>query len=86
VERISHRELRNNSGEVLRRVQAGEIFEITNNGVVVATLAPAKSTLEINAVRLPDSSFKLSKFVPADNPTGKSLAQELIDERDKERL
>lgn len=41
--RISHRELRNNSGEVLRRVAAGESFEITNHGSVVAVLGPPRN-------------------------------------------
>ena len=38
---ISHRELRNNSGEILRAVVAGESFTITNNGQPVAELVPA---------------------------------------------
>lgn len=38
---ITHRELRNNSAEVLRRVAAGEAVEVTNHGVVVAHLTPA---------------------------------------------
>ncbi len=38
---ISHRELRNNSGEILRAVAAGESFTITNNGQRVAELVPA---------------------------------------------
>lgn len=37
---IPHRELRNNSADVLRSVQAGESFEVTNNGDVVALLTP----------------------------------------------
>lgn len=37
---ITHRELRNNSGEILRRVAAGEVLEVTNHGVVVAVLLP----------------------------------------------
>lgn len=37
---ISHRELRNNSAEVLRRVAGGEAFEVTNRGVAVARLSP----------------------------------------------
>ena len=36
VERIAHRDLRNRSSEILRRVAAGESFEITNHGEVVA--------------------------------------------------
>lgn len=41
---ISHRELRNNSSEVLRKVAAGEIIEITNHGVVAAVLVPPSLT------------------------------------------
>ena len=39
-EQIPHRELRNNSAAVLRRVQAGETIEVTNHGEVVAVLVP----------------------------------------------
>lgn len=41
---ISHRELRNNSGEVLRRVAAGESILVTNNGVPAALLSPPPSS------------------------------------------
>lgn len=37
---IAHRELRNNSAAVLRAVQSGETFEVTNHGEVVAVLTP----------------------------------------------
>jgi len=40
VERIAHRDLRNNSSSILRRVAAGESFEITNHGEVIAVLSP----------------------------------------------
>jgi prevent-host-death family protein len=40
AKRISHRELRNESGRILREVQAGHTFIITNNGEPVATLRP----------------------------------------------
>ena len=40
METISQRQMRNASGEILRRVQAGESFIITNNGVEVAQLIP----------------------------------------------
>ncbi|MHB1487822.1 MAG: type II toxin-antitoxin system Phd/YefM family antitoxin [Acidimicrobiales bacterium] len=41
---ISHRELRNNSSEVLRNVQGGEIIEVTNRGEVAAVLVPPSLT------------------------------------------
>jgi len=41
VSTIAHRELRDNTASILRRVQAGETFEIANNGEPVALLSPA---------------------------------------------
>jgi len=45
---ISHREMRNNSAEVLKRVENGETITVTNHGRPVARLSPveAKSMLE----------------------------------------
>lgn len=40
VRTINHRELRNNSSEVLRAVAAGEMIEVTNHGTVAAVLVP----------------------------------------------
>ncbi|MEJ7846065.1 MAG: type II toxin-antitoxin system prevent-host-death family antitoxin [Acidimicrobiales bacterium] len=37
---ISQRDLRNDSGSVLRAVQAGETFVVTRNGTPVAELRP----------------------------------------------
>jgi len=37
---ISQRELRNESGEIMRRVDAGETFVVTSNGRPVAELTP----------------------------------------------
>jgi len=41
---VAHRELRNNSAELLRRANAGESFDVTNNGVVVARLVPPEAS------------------------------------------
>lgn len=40
IERISHRTLRNESGRILKAVEQGESFVITNNGQDVATISP----------------------------------------------
>jgi prevent-host-death family protein len=37
---ISQRELRNDSGEIMRRVEQGETFTVTRNGTPVADLVP----------------------------------------------
>lgn len=40
---ISQRELRNDSAKIIRRLQAGETFVLTNNGVPVGELRPLHS-------------------------------------------
>jgi prevent-host-death family protein len=41
---ISQRELRNESGEIMRALEAGEDFLVTRNGVPVGELRPARRT------------------------------------------
>lgn len=41
---ITHRELRNQSAEVLRRVHAGESIQITNNGRPTARIVPIRGS------------------------------------------
>jgi prevent-host-death family protein len=48
---ISHRELRNNSSNVLREVESGESFVVTNRGEVVAALVPAGAGRDLQCVR-----------------------------------
>ena len=40
VTRIPQRELRNNNADILNRVEAGERFVVTRNGVAVADVIP----------------------------------------------
>jgi prevent-host-death family protein len=39
---ISQRQLRNDNGEIMRRVEAGESFIVTRNGVPIGELTPLK--------------------------------------------
>ena len=39
---ISQRELRNDSGEIMRRLDRGETFIVTRNGIPVGELAPLR--------------------------------------------
>jgi prevent-host-death family protein len=39
---ITQRELRNNSGEIMRALDRGETFVVTRNGVPVGELAPIR--------------------------------------------
>jgi len=41
VRTVTHREMRNSSGEILRAVAAGETVQVTNNGQVAAVISPA---------------------------------------------
>jgi prevent-host-death family protein len=43
MESVNQREMRNRSGEVLRRVAEGESFLVTNNGTPAAMLIPVAS-------------------------------------------
>jgi len=40
MEKVTHREMRNRSGEILRRVEAGESIEVSNNGRPAAIIIP----------------------------------------------
>ena len=42
AEEITQRELRNASGEIMRRLDAGETFIVTRNGVPVGELTPLR--------------------------------------------
>jgi prevent-host-death family protein len=49
---VTHREMRNNSGEILRAVAAGESVQVTNNGQLAAVIVPpAGATVEDLAAR-----------------------------------
>lgn len=45
MEKVTHREMRNRSGEILRRVEAGESIEVSNNGRPAAMIVPVGGTV-----------------------------------------
>ena len=51
---IPQKELRNNSGEILRRAEGGERFTITVSGRPVAELGPAERRQWVNTSTLGD--------------------------------
>lgn len=79
---ITHREMRNNSGEILRRVEAGETIQVTNRGRVVATIGPpAESVLEelirrgqAQPATKPLSSLRQIKRVKSERSTAEIIA------------
>lgn len=46
---ISQRELRNDSGEIMRRLDRGESFIVTRDGVPVGELSPLRRNRFVNA-------------------------------------
>lgn len=61
METVSHRDMRNHSGEILRRVEAGESVQVTNRGRLVAMLVPAAGSavddlIARNGARAPRAS------------------------------
>lgn len=49
---ISQRELRNNSGDIMRRLDEGEAFIVTRNGVPVGELMPLRRRRVVNGPAL----------------------------------
>jgi prevent-host-death family protein len=83
VERIPHRELRNSSAEILRRVAAGESFEITNHGDVVAVLGPPRPHMGLKVVKPATRKGGLRdlKAVKRDGPSTQEILDELREDR-----
>jgi prevent-host-death family protein len=78
MESISHRELRNESGRILKAVAAGESFIVTNNGEPVAQIVP----LDTPRPGLPVSRPRRRKGGFRDLPLYESdeTIQEMIDD------
>ncbi len=59
--RISQRQLRNDSGEIMRQLDEGETFIVTRNGVPVGELAPMRRRRFVAA----DAAVELFRTAPA---------------------
>jgi prevent-host-death family protein len=63
---VTHREMRNQSGDILRRVADGETIQVTNNGQVAALIVPPStdpladlvSRGQVRLARNPTSSLR----------------------------
>jgi antitoxin (DNA-binding transcriptional repressor) of toxin-antitoxin stability system len=62
---ITQRELRNNSGDVMRALDRGETFVVTRNGVAVGELTPLRSRTFV-AAEAALAAFIGAPAVPAD--------------------
>ena len=49
AKRITQRELRNNSGDIMRQLDQGESFVVTRNGIPVGELSPLRRHRFISA-------------------------------------
>ena len=61
AEEITQRELRNDSGEIMRRLDAGETFIVTRNGTPVGELTPLRRHRFVAA----EAAVALFRRVPA---------------------
>ena len=68
---ISQRELRNESGEIMRRVEAGESFVVTRNGVPVGELVP------IRPRRFVPAAIAIAAFAGADTIDGERFRRDV---------
>ena len=76
IERISHRTLRNESGRVLKAVEQGETFIITNNGHDVATICPlGRDPFAGLTVTRSDPNFSFTSIVPVESSCEESSAE-----------
>jgi antitoxin (DNA-binding transcriptional repressor) of toxin-antitoxin stability system len=70
-QRISQRELRSESGRIMRALDRGESFTVTRNGVPVGELAPLKPRVFVPA----DTAVRAFRHVPL--VSGKRLRRDL---------
>jgi len=83
METVTHREMRNNSSELLRRVEGGESVRITNRGNVAALLVPASgSSLEelVNRGEARGRRADLSSLAAIHRTDGTSSAADIVDD------
>lgn len=80
---ITQRELRNDSGEIMRRVDRGESFIVTRNGVPVAELRP------VHRRRFVSAEATLAAFADApliDGTRFRSDVDRLLDQSPRPRV
>lgn len=68
---ITQRELRNDSGAIMRRLEAGERFLVTRNGVPVGELTPLRRRQAVAA------DVALAAFAGAPSVDGRRLRDDL---------
>jgi antitoxin (DNA-binding transcriptional repressor) of toxin-antitoxin stability system len=77
MDTVTHREMRNSSGALLRRVEAGESVQISNGGSVIAMMVPVSHDMlgtlvsrgQARAPRTPLASLASIQRVTSDSTT-----------------
>ncbi len=75
---ISQRELRNDSGAILRAVESGEDFVVTRNGTALAELRPLRRRRFVARAELLAAARQLA---PMDAAAFRSDVDEVLDQR-----
>lgn len=89
---ITHREMRNNSAEVLKRVENGETITVTNHGQPVARMSPVEASSVLEELeakgqvrRATGSVAELRSIKRVTLPDGVTTADIIADVRGYER-
>lgn len=84
MRRISHRELRNDSGKILRELRDGEEFEVTVNGESMGVLtmrpAPERPQRSVSADRMRRMFSDLAPLTPQQRETWKKDIRDAYDD------
>jgi prevent-host-death family protein len=75
---ISQRELRNDSGAILRAVESGEDFVVTRNGTALAELRPLRRRRFVARAELLAAARQLA---PMDAAAFRSDVDDILDQR-----
>lgn len=75
---ISQRELRNDSGAILRAVESGESFVVTRNGTALAELRPLRRRRFVARAELVAAARQLT---PIDAAAFRADIDEVVDQR-----
>ncbi|WP_034515078.1 type II toxin-antitoxin system Phd/YefM family antitoxin [Actinomyces slackii] len=85
MQSLAHRRLRNESAEVLRRVQAGQSFRITNHGQAVALLIPVPDEpleqLRAAGATIPATGCDFTALERVDSLTSREVLDDLRGDR-----
>lgn len=86
LESLSQRELRNESGRVLRAVAQGESFVLTNGGVIVGKIVPLDAPRPLLRVTRPAKRVHGWKTLGIRRAVSASSLTEIVNELREDRM